>query len=122
MITVENMYKYRSYIGELYSKDTSLEGDLTDSIYENMDEKIEKIDLKIDQCHIGITLKQEHNSIENFNNIMDKIAITIREFILNNFNFDNIPSEEKEEFKKYVQEGNLLFETYIIGNTIRFSL
>lgn len=120
--TLENIYKYRSYISELYSQDTTLEGDLINSIYENTDDKIEKIEIKIDQYYIGITLKPEHNSIENFNIIINKITPVIQEFILNNINYKNIPLEEKEEFEKYVQDGNLLFEHFIIANLLRISL
>lgn len=119
MIKSENIYKYRSYIRNLYLNNTSLEGDIADEIKDNS--KIEKSDIDIKNFYIGIFMSKDAERI-NVDDVISKVSDTIQKFILTNIG--NIPllDEEKEEFNEFINNNGLLYDKILVGNLIKFVL
>lgn len=118
MIKAENIYKYRSYIRNLYLKNTQLQEDLKE--IEN-NTKIEKLDVDIKNFYIGVLLN-ENSDREDMSNIIFAISDKIQKFIIDNINNISVPNEEKNEFEEFISNSRLLYDMSNVGKLIKFSL
>lgn len=121
MVSADKLYKFRSEIlKKLYNNMTNAKGDLADSIYEDLKEKVEKIefDFGSNNSCIKVFLSSESDKTEIINSV-DK---NIREFISSNRDkLDLNSNEDKSAFEEFINSGSL-YEFFIIGNIAQFSL
>lgn len=124
-MNVENVYKFRSYIRDLYKKDTTLEGDLVDSVYSIFENKdmIGRFSTDISEGYIEVVLLKESNiTMDDLGKVVNEVTNSVQKFILNNIHNINVPQNEREEFVQFVNSRNSLFEHFVIGNMIKFNL
>ena len=66
-MNMENLYKFRSVLRDLYMRETSLNGDLVSDLYNNIDSsKAKSVYIAIQDFQISVTLFENCN-ICNFN-------------------------------------------------------
>lgn len=121
-MNMENLYKFRSVLRDLYMRETSLNGDLVSDLYNNIDSrKAKSVYIAIQDFQISVTLFENCN-IEDLCIIKENIKQCIRNFIMNNIAFVNIAQEEKNEFIDFVQNNNLIIDSHFIGLTVNIAL
>ena len=122
MTSIENVYKFRSLMRDLYSRDVYVNGDLTHDICESIqDEHIEKLEIGIREFYIDINFYKE-TSQEIINDTIFRIKNAVSNFILLNINSLKLEEDEIPLFKTYIGEAAVIFDVIYLGNNVRISL
>lgn len=122
MTSIENVYKFRSLMRDLYSRDVYVNGDLTHDICESIqDEHIEKLEIGIREFYIDINFYKE-TSQEIINDTIFRIKNAVSNFILLNINSLKLEEDEIPLFKTFIGEAAVIFDVIYLGNNVRISL
>ena len=122
MTSIENVYKFRSLMRDLYSRDVYVNGDLTHDICESIqDEHIEKLEIGIREFYIDINFYKE-TSQEIINDTIFRIKNAVSNFILLNINSLKLEEDEIPLFKTFIDEAAVIFDVIYLGNNVRISL
>ena len=119
-MNLEQYYKFRKYIYKICTK--QIDNDFINSV-SNMigDYDICKVSINPKSDIIIISVKDIDNNVNGCNKI-EKIKEIITEklklFILSNSDQICIPDNEKNEFLNYVNDGIMLYEHCVIGDSI----
>lgn len=122
MTSIENVYKFRSLMRDLYSRDVYVNGDLTHDICESIqDDHIEKLEIGIREFYIDINFYKE-TSQEIINDTIFRIKNAVSNFILLNINSLKLEEDEIPLFKTFIGEAAVIFDVIYLGNNVRISL
>lgn len=121
-MNMENLYKFRSLLRDLYMRETTLKGDLVSDIYDSIgQDQIKSIYIATKDFQISVTLFENCN-IEDLCVVKEKIKQCIQAFIMNNIEYVRIEQEQKREFINFVQNGTMIFDSHFVGTTISIIL
>lgn len=122
MVSADYLYKFRSKISKnIYNNLSTTNGDIINSIYEDLDGKVAKIEFCIQESSIKI-LMCENSGPNEFSNIANIVDINLRKFIsLNRDKLDLNSKEENDIFDKFITSCSL-YEVFTIGKQVQFVL
>jgi hypothetical protein len=121
MVSADYLYKFRSKISKnIYNDLSSTSGDIINSIYKDLQEKVVKIEFRMQESCIKIEMceKPDTKEFTNINNIVDS---NLRSFISLNRDKLELNSEEKTIFEEFINEYSL-YEVFTIGKQVQFVL
>lgn len=122
MVSADYLYKFRSKISKnIYNNLSTTNGDIINSIYEDLDGKVDKIEFSIQESSIKILMSKDSGTKE-FTNIANVVDINLRKFIsLNRDKLDLNSEEENSMFDKFISSCSL-YEVFTIGKQVQFVL
>lgn len=122
MVSADYLYKFRSKISKnIYNNLSTTNGDIINSIYEDLDGKVDKIEFSIQESSIKILMSKDSGTKE-FTNIANVVDINLRKFIsLNRDKLDLNSEEENTMFDKFISSCSL-YEVFTIGKQVQFVL
>ena len=122
MVSADCIYKFRSKISKnIYNNLSSTSGDLISSIYEDLQEKVSRIEFKMQESCIKIEMCEKPDTKE-FTNIINVVDSNLRSFIcLNKDKLELNSEEERTMFEKFINSSSL-YEIFTIGKQLQFVL
>lgn len=121
--TIKDVYKFRSLINPIYTRDIRFESDLVDSMYDSLSDTglIEAYSFDLAKNNISITLKETATE-QDVIGVVESIGDTIQEYVLRNQKYIQVNEADQEEFNKFINYKSLLFEHFILGKKICITL
>lgn len=121
--TIKDVYKFRSLINPIYTRDIRFESDLVDSMYDSLSDTglIEAYSFDLAKNNISITLKETATE-QDVIGVVESIGDTIQEYVLRNQKYIQVNESDQEEFNKFINYKSLLFEHFILGKKICITL
>ena len=121
--TIKDVYKFRSLINPIYTRDIRFESDLVDSMYDSLSDTglIEAYSFDLAKYNISITLKETATE-QDVIGVVESIGDTIQEYVLRNQKYIQVNEADQEEFNKFINYKSLLFEHFILGKKICITL
>lgn len=116
-----NIYEFREKFRELYAHDASMNGDLSGSILDLMDDNIKSIDLRLSENTIEIVVQDgcDQSTLVDIDNSVRSI---LSDFILNNIDNIDIEKEAVKDIEAFATNITMICDSFIAGKIIKFSL
>lgn len=120
MIRPENIYKFRAYMRSIYFYNPNILDCINFDFYK-MQYSIKNVEVSSDDFYINIEMDENASTIQ-INGLIQNIRNDIKD-VVNKFK-DSVPItiEDKEEFKQFISDPNIICNVSIVGMSITFSL